>query len=390
MSDSNRLQVSILEEVTPGVIPNSAFEEIPVIGGGMNLDTETIRSAAIRTDGQRAGSARTNATANGSLEFELTANVYDTLLLRAMRNTTGFSTAVNISGSGIAAVATGNKYTGPSGMDNNVAVGQWILVAGFAAANNNGWKKVVSRTSIEIVVEGSDLTSESAGPSITIKGQYARNAAASPSFAIQQEHLDETDKFEVVTGARINALGLDIASKAMIAGNVGFTGIDYNPNLTAKQGNGSVNAATVQASMAETDAFDGFYIDGGLISTYKLTGVALELATPTRERTGLGSIAKLGVSLGNLEVSGSFSAYKDDNSWNLLTKYVAFTPFGFAFSIVDENGNRYLFDMPKTKLSNESGPHPGPDADTVLDFSFESEPDAGLGKTIQVCKVAAA
>lgn len=390
MSDSNKLELSIVEETTWGVTPNAAFDKVPVIGGGMNLDTETIRSAAIRTDGQRGGSYRTNVTANGSMEFELTANVYDLLLLRAMRNTTGFSTAVNITGTNIAAVAAGNKYTGPSGMNTNVADGQWLYFSGFAAANNNGWKKVVSATATEIVVAGSDITNESAGPSITIGGQWARNEAASPSFTIQQEHLDETDKFEVVTGARINAFGIDIASKAMIAASAGFTGKDYDPDLTAKQGNGSVNALTTQASMSEVDAFDGFYIDGSVISTYKLTGVSLELSTPTREQTGLGSIEKLGVPLGNLELSGSLSVYKNDASWNLLTKYKAFTPFGFAFSIVDENGNRYLFDMPKTKLTNESGAHPGPDADTVLDFPFAAEPDAALNKTFQVCKLAAA
>lgn len=387
MSDSNRLQVSVTEETTWGITPSNAFEEIPVTGGGMNLETETIRSNAIRSDGQRAGAARVNTTPNASFEFEFVADVFDELMARAIRNTTGLSADVNISGTTFACVASGNKITDSGSGLAGIAVGQWVYVAGFTTAGNNGWKKATAVAAGEITVAGSGLTDEAAGDSVTIKGQVVENGSASPSYTIQQQHLDETNRFEVITGARIASLALDIASRSMITGSMSWTGKDFDATASSKAGNGTVNAAATQPAMAEVDAFDGFFVDGDVVSAYELLSVGFEVSTPTREQTGLGSIAKLGVPLGNLEASGSIEVYKEDDSWSLLTNYAAFTAMSFAFALVNENGDRYLIEFPKIYLSNESGGHPGPDADTLLSFSFEAEPDAATSKTVRICKV---
>jgi hypothetical protein len=387
MSDSNRLQISLTEEGTWGVTPNTAFDEIPVTGGGMNLETETLRSGAIRSDGQRAGSARINATPAMTIEYEFVNDTFDELLARSIRNATGLSTAAAISASDIDSVATGNKFTGTSGMNTNVAVGQWVKVAGFVGANNNGWFKVVSASATEIAVVGTGITNETPGTPITIKGAYVRNGSDSPSYTIQQEHLDETNLFEVITGARISSMGVEVASRSMITGSASFTGKDFDATATSKAGDGTVNAAATSAAMAEVDSFDGLYVDGVKISAYELLSAGMTFNTPTREQTGLGSTAKIGVPLGNLEAVGTVEVYKEDGSWNLLTKYAAFTAFGLAFSLVDAAGNSYLFEFPKVHLSNESAGHPGPDADTLLSFTFEAEPDDTLAKTVQICKV---
>lgn len=386
MSDSNRLQVSITEESTWGTTPANAFEEIPVIGGGMNLETEFIRSGAIRSDGQRAGSARVNLTPNASFEFEFVNSTFDELLSRAMRNTTGFSSALSISATTISASASGNTIDDSANGFGSVADEQWIYVAGFTNSENNGWKKVTASAAGSLTIAGSGLVNETAGATVTIEGQYVRNGSASPSYTIQQEHLDETNKFEVITGARISSFGLDIASRSMITGSASFTGKSFDASATSKAGDGTVNSASTQAAMAEVDAFGGFYVDGSPVTAYELLSVAFQINTPTRETTGLGTINKLSVPLGLLEVSGQIEAYKEDDSWDLLTKYAAGTSLQFAFDIVDTNSNRYLFEFPKIFLSNESAGHPGPDGDTILSFSFDAEPDSEMSKTIQVVK----
>lgn len=76
---------------------------------------------------------------------------------------------VNISiANDISAVSSDNSYNSVSGQFSSIISGQFIKIAGFSTAGNNGYAKVVTATANKITVSGLTLTNEAIGVSKTI------------------------------------------------------------------------------------------------------------------------------------------------------------------------------------------------------------------------------
>jgi len=391
MSDSNRVQVSIAEESTWGTTPNSAFLELPIVSGSLSEGQNVIRSAQLRSDAQLAGSKRVGVAPEASLEFELQGDNHDLLLRAMLRNASGndWSTAANIAGTGISAANGDNSFNGSSGMNTNVTIGQWVYVAGFLTAANNGWFKVVSATSTKMVVEGGTLSTEAAGNSITIKGSFIRNGTDVPSFSLQEEYLDLSSKLMLMKGAVISSAGLKISAGAIMTASLQMEGRRVSQETT-KAGTGSVTAAQANDVIADTAGFDGLWLDDAKITTYYLTDISMALSARPRFQRGLGQLQTTGVKQGPLEVTGSFECYLDDTTSALRGKLLGNTAISLGFAITDGT-HLYHFDLPKVYLTAEPGALPGNDSDIMLAFDFNAEPAllvaGGATKTIQICRV---
>jgi len=393
MSDSNRVQVSVLEESAWGTTPNSAFSELPIVSGSMSESPSTVRSNQLRSDAQYAATKRVSVEPQAAFEFELQGDNLDTLIRAALRNSSSndWSTNASYSASTVAAGAS-NTYE-DSAVDLtgvNIAAGQWIYVSGFTEAANNGWKEVASvSTNTITLASGSTTTTEALGDAVTMVGSYIRNGSDLTSFSVQMEYLDQTNLFRLMAGSRISSLGLNVASQSIITGNIGFSGKSMT-RPTSKSGNGSVTAATANDVMSEVDSFDGFWIDGAEVTTYEMISTNLNISTNPRPQMGLGNLAKVGMQLGPLEVSGSMEFYLEDANYATLQDMLLnYTSFELAWAVNDGNGHRYHVMLPKCYLTSEPGTVPGVDSDVLLSFDFSAEPST-IGsetKTIQVTRV---
>ena len=389
MADSNRMQMSMVRETTFGATPSASLDEIPITGGGLPQGHGSIRSNTIRTDAQRAGMERTSEEPSASYDFEFAATTYDEWLRGALRSDADWSTAVSLSGTDISAAASPNQYAATStDLTTNVTNGQWVFVAGFTTAANNGWSQVTSTTSTTMVVTNRTLSVEAAGDSVTIKGSQIINGTDDPSYSIQQQYLELTDRYHIATGMVINSLGLALQPNGIITGSIAFDGQD-RAQAASKAGDGTVTAAAVKSVMNEGVAVGETWIKGALV-TYDWFGVSVDINTPLRPRKPLGSTTRTAIKQGAMEVSGSLALYMDDNTWTVDTDHNAFTPFMIAFDLV-EGSDRYLIHIPQVVVTAEPNAINGPDSDIMLELEWEAEPLAhytgGSVKTIQICRV---
>lgn len=396
MSDSNRIQVSFLREATWGTTPNSAFTELLLTGGTMAHALETIRSAQIRSDAQAADMKRVGADANATYNVEWSAGAFDELLRGGIRSDADWSTAVNISGTDITAVASGNQLTSTvTDLTTNLTKGQWVYISGFTGAGataNTAWAKVTALSTYALTLTGITLVDDAAGETVTIKSSQVRNGTDTPSYSLQEEYLDLTNRLYLITGARIGSWGMTISPKAIIAGTFGFQGKSI-AQAAAKAGDGTVTAAAANDVMSEVDSFDYVWIDNTAVA-WDVFQTSLSVATATRPQTQLGQLAKRGIGLGTLNLTGSIETYLDDDSWAVMGDMLAFTKFPLAFALTDGNGNRYHIELPQVALSAEPGDIPGLDTDKMLAFDFAADAGGSFGatsaeKTIQICRVAA-
>ena len=270
--------------------------------------------------------------------------------------------------------------------------GQWIFVAGFVAAANNGWFKVTALDTYSLTVTGGTLSDEAATPAITIKSSQIRNGVNEAAYSLQEEYTDLTARFKLITGARIGNWNIDITPQTIITGGFGFQGKDIAQTAVAA-GDGTVTAAQGNDVMSEVDAFDDVWIDNAAIA-WDMSQTTMAVTTATRPQGQLGQLAKRGIGLGTLTITGSLETYNDDDSWAEEGNFFDFTKFSYAYALTDGNGNRYHFEYPQCAYTGEPGEIPGVDTDKMLAFDFDAEAGGSFGaasaeKTIQICRVQA-
>jgi len=393
MADANLFQLSYVREVTWGATPNSAFTELPIVSGAMTHGQETVRSATLRDDAQLADSKRVGVAPGANYSFELAARLYDTFMRDAVRASADWSTAVNVAGTDIAADSSGNQYTSTiTDLSTNVSVGQWIYVAGFTTTGNNGWAKVTAVSTYSMTVSGITLVDEVAGDAITIKGSQIRNGTPKGSYSLQHNYTDLTNRWHILTGARVNNFTMEQTPGGIIACTMAFDG-KQRAQAAAGGGTGVVTDAANEDVVTEVDGFDQVWIDTAAIS-YDVYKLSLAIGVPAIPRKPLGSLYRGAIGQGALNVTGSIEFLLDDNTWAYDTKWQAFTKFMLAFSLDMQGGDRYHFELPQVAFTEEPGNIPGNDQDIILSFGFNAEPGGAFGspaaeKTIQICRVQA-
>lgn len=372
MADSNQVQFSYAREASWGTTPANPFLAFPVISGSMAFGIETVRSQNLRSDAQQSPTKKVGEAPSASFDFELAAETYDDFMRSAIRSDADWSTAVAVSAGDIGANNT-NQFTS-SATDfttENIAVGQWIYVAGFGIAANNGWFKVTAVGANLLTVSGGTTVTEAAGATITIEGSYLWSGSTEHSYSIQQQFLDLTDRYHLMTGARLNSFGLTQTSGGIISGTFGFDG-KGRVQASAKAGDGTVTASAANDVASEVDGFGQLWIGGTPIS-YDVMELSMNVSVPNRPAKGLGSGQRTRMPQGSPEVTGSFSVYLDDTTWALDGDWESFTKQSLSFSLDMGNGDRYVFDMPQTVFTNEPGTSPGLDSDVMLTLDFAAE-----------------
>ena len=168
MTDSNRLQLAYVEEVTPGTTPVSpAMTKIRVKGESLNKNIQTTRSEEIRNDRLTPDLIQTMEKADGGFPMELSYGAFDDFIKAAMFNA-WVNTPVKLnvtSDSSITAVTdSSDTFTVDAG-GTSFKAGHLIRTSGFTNAANNGLFRVGSSTGTTVVVGGTPtLTDESAPP----------------------------------------------------------------------------------------------------------------------------------------------------------------------------------------------------------------------------------
>lgn len=187
------------------------------------------------------------------------------------------------------------------------------------------------------------------------------------SFTFERYHAD-IDQAIKMTGCQISSMSLSIAPNSMVTGAFSILGKDLTISATQ-------NASPVAANSNQPfDGFSGTITEGGS-SIAIITALELNIDNGLEATYVVGSETTLQSPLGKSMVTGSITAYFQDAT--LINKFVNETASSLKFELVDQDSNKYIFEMPKIKYNSGNPEVGGPgQITTTLEFIALYEGDS--------------
>jgi hypothetical protein len=383
-AQTNDMLIGIQREATWGTAPTSGtYTGMRVQSCSLGEQKNRTRPGEIRNDMQVSAAVTQDVQASGSIPFAVSYGNQD--LIWPTLFTGDWTADLAISNTGLSADNSGSTFDGSAGDFDDVLVGQWIKVAGFATSGANGYFLVT-----EVAVDGSSITvspapsSDANGGSntITVNGSQLVNGTTVNTLSIQERYSDSLGFMYsgcIASGGQINAArgqyfsgtcDLIAKSEAKAASVVGTMGaaptnrvFNTTANMTAVSLGGSASAKVMS-----------------LTTTITREGAAANFA--------LGSEAAVGVVPGSFSASGQVQIYFSDNTEYDL--YKAETQVQAYYQVTDAAGNAYIVDLPKVVLGRVTKERSGPNQPVMATFEFMADPDPDLGWTMAINRFAAA
>lgn len=386
MTDSNRTLVTFIEESTWGTTPGSpAMQELRITGESLIKGISNIVSNEIRSDRQITDLIQVSKEASGDINFELSYGTFDNLLESAMYS--DWSSPVSLTGTDIAADATGFTSSSSNFVSAGIVVGMWIKVAGFTGNTaNNTYYRVTSVTSTDCNVTPAPAAVDASGESVTITGAYLRNGTTEKSFTIEKGFLDISEYFSY-TGMIAGQMSLNVEAQQIVTGNFSFVGKDGALSGTSLDASPTAaNTNTIMNAIGNV----GSIKEGGVEVTTPnfIRSLSLAVNNNLRQRYAVGSDSLIGVGKGNFDLTGTVNTYFGNS--DVMDKFLAGTKTSIDFRISDSAGNVYIFDIPEVKFDSGNVIASGQNQDVFAELNYRALRDAVYGFTFQICRFPAA
>lgn len=377
--DTGDIIMSYGPEATWGTKPAVAFQAIRLDGEGFSSTKSRTRPNEIDPAGQASAAITTKEESTGSLNFSVSAGTHNALIAASLGST--FSTPLSISGTTIAATATG--FTDSANGFGAIVAGQMIKVSGFTTTGvtSNAVYRVDTVAAGVIATTPAPPATKVAGDTVVIKGSMLRNGTVFQSFFF--EKMLASNLFLTYPGSWPTGGGLDVGVGDYLKGTLSFLN---KQELTATT-EGSTGAVTAAPTGTVIDSINGIgtvYRNGSAISaTVQKVGVKWN-KEGARTQMGIGSAAALGIGKGKLLINGNLSTYFKD--FSLYTEFKNETGGPIWFQALDSDGNGYVITICNATIMNPKVVAGGPNQDVMADFELEGNPGAALYgyKTIQV------
>lgn len=381
ISDTSRSKLRYIKEVTWNVTPASAMQEITHTGESLTYGISTTVSNEIRSDRQITELVQTSAESSGGINFEVRAKALDDFLEGALFDS--FSTTVAVAETDISASSGDNSFNTIAGdfTTENLSVGQWIEVAGFTNASNNGYAKIISIATGKIIVAGLTLVTEAAGDSITMNGSMLRNGVTKKSFSIENE-FNDIGEFLWYSGMIVSSMSLEVATGAIVSSSFNFMGGSHD-SAQATIGTGSAIAAITGSLLNGVNNVSNIREGGSPIAAgIYIQKLSLAVDNGLRSQQALASLAPVGVGVGRCNVTGSMDVYYAND--DLYTKFVNGTSTSISYRLTDDNGAGYIITLPNIEFTGGTPNASGADADVIIPLAFQALRDTATDCTIQI------
>lgn len=387
MSDSSRTQLAYTNEVTWGTIPAVAFDSLRFTGESLNFNIANITSNEIRSDRQITDLVQVDAEVSGGFNFELSYGTYDDFLLGALFDD-AWDGAVAVSGSDIDASATDDSYNRAAGsfITDGVLAGQWINVAGFTEAANNGYVKVLTVTALKITVDKT-LTTEAAGDAITMENDgMIRNGVTENSFVLEKFFSDKT-QYMAFSGCVVSQMTLNFVTGDFLAGTFEFLGKSM-ARAGATAGSGAYGAASTTTPMNAVVNVKSV-IEGGteVVSPKAVNQLTVTLNNNLRGLKAIGFLGNFDIGHGRSNIGGTMQMYFEDGAE--VDKFIAGTETSLELRVADAAGNGYVISFPRIKFVSQEVNAGAIDQDVFLDMEWQAIREPTNDYTVQIDRFAA-
>jgi tail tube protein len=205
------------------------------------------------------------------------------------------------------------------------------------------------------------------------------NGTVRQAFTIEKTFPDtSTPEYHILRGCVVETMDLKFEIGKIVSGSFGFMGAKLQQTTTQITGATVVAAGTTKPLNAVTDLQD-FSVD-----TVPYTGciqtLGLNVKNNTRAIQCLGTLGATDVKLGTIEVTGDMNLYFNEGS--MYQRYVDGVEFAFSFSMVDEDGNKYLVSVPRAKFESADTVSGGKNTDVMVTGKWRGLKDPSTGHVL--------
>jgi len=265
MTDSNRLRLTTVREVTLGVTPNTPrMRTARITGESLKYEPVFVQSAEIRSDRMNADPIKINENNNGGINAEFSYPVPDSPLsdfLRSLMFSDWVNTPTRFNDGTADSVITGVAATGgviTVTTGTAFVAGHLILNSGFTNSGNNGLFKITTGSATVPAVGNSLLTDEAAPPA----------AAKVKVVGFQGASGDLT-----ALADGIGSTALDLTTLGLVPGQwvkVGGTGAGFRFATEACNGWARVSGAITATKIPLDNLPTGWTTDSGTGKTLRV------------------------------------------------------------------------------------------------------------------------
>lgn len=209
-----------------------------------------------------------------------------------------------------------------------------------------------------------------------------KNSSTEKSFTLEKTfETGATDQFHRFAGAIANGFTLNVATGSIVTGSFDFlargtsssqaeiTGATY----TGANVNPVINGATDFASLTVTGA-----------TSPELTALTLSVTNGLTAEAVLGSLDARGLAAGRFTVTGSMTAYFENEE--LYELFLAGTSADLSFKLGGVSSNNYVFDMPNIKFNDAQVVAGGNDQPLLVELPFTALYDGTDDATLVITR----
>jgi hypothetical protein len=210
----------------------------------------------------------------------------------------------------------------------------------------------------------------------TTSSSTITNGTTDTFFTLQEEFQDIGGGLQF-TGMHVGTMSLNIEAEAIVTGEIGFVG---------KEAVVFASGAAVAASVASTNpifnatANVGTLSEGGGTLSNAIRSLTININANRAPRPAVGHRTPIGVRGGRVEVTGSITAYFENQT--LLNKFIQHTPTSLSVPLTDSAGHTITISIPYLFYSGGNPDIPGVNEDVMLTMDWMAQRDPSTGNTI--------
>lgn len=375
MSDSNRIRVSIIPEVTFGVTPTSspAFKVLATTGVSLRDRMGYQQSQTINNDRNVQDIIRLSKAAGGGIPMELTYSPTGEGLMQLILGALAGTETAAFTETGVT-TTSGAKTISKSGatfVSDGVEVGD-IVQTTVGLAADRGYFKVTAVAEELITVEATaNFTGDNGGSMEVTRAARIKNGITQTTFSIEVARMD-LQIAQIFTGCVVDSMDFTVGDEAITTVNMTVQSSSSTFITSPASGTGADALFMTGATYAlptVAPVIDSIGIpeirSGG--TAYAAKSINMAFANNAAPRTQIGALGAQSMRYGEFGASGRITAYMED--FTEMAAYAGNTSTDIWFAAIDENGKGYSMSLPQVKFSDVGADVSGSNADVLVDIA---------------------
>lgn len=375
MTDTNRVSLAYVKEVTWGTNPGGTLQKLRFTGESLRQATRTTTSTEIRDDRRTVDVLRTGVNAEGDVNIELSGLSYDDLWEGVLQSAAKTASATVNSVDFTLASVTGNEGTitraaGDWTSGTAFTVGRFVKLTGFTAGlvTANGYWKITAVTTTVLTVVGYKAMpagTETGGAGVIVRMlPYLQEGTTVSSYTIEKAY-NAVSKYAIYTGMMPSGFSLSCGADQIITGSFSFLGSkEESSNSSAGSG---YTAATTNPVFSGIDSVVAVTVED---VAYTIVGFTMQAQNNLRPRQECGSASAISIGSGSFLLTGSIRFYFANST--LIDKFLAFTQSSVKIFLNDASGRVLILDMPSIKFTSGQRVAGGQNSDVIAEMQFTS------------------